>query len=156
MISVKKQADIKKEYADLFKFHFPEDEKSFFLDDQLEIAKLFRHVANQVPRRIHWRENRPYMMVDHAEFVESTENGSNGTLKLTGYVRGRALNANQLVHIQGIGQFQIEKIVSAVDVRKLSIKARGHDIENVTMAGEDILSLPDQLQVVKEYKAYER
>jgi pre-rRNA-processing protein TSR1 len=143
--------DIKKEYTDWFKFHFPEDEKSFFLDEQLEIAKLFRHVANHVPRYIHWRENRSYMLVDHTEFVESVGNESTGTLKLTGYIRGRALNANQLVYLQEIGQFQIEKIVSAVDTYESTLKVRKYGIHDVIMKGEDILSISDQSQVKKNH-----
>jgi hypothetical protein len=88
------------------------------------------------------------MAVDHTEFVRSTEDESHGTLKLTGYVRGGLLNANQLVYLQNIGQFQIEKIVSIVDKFKHMIKVSNRSIDaDIPMEG-NILSLPNEFQVI--------
>ncbi|CAB4026240.1 Pre-rRNA-processing TSR1, partial, partial [Paramuricea clavata] len=38
-----------------------------------------------------------------------------GTMKVSGYVKGRALSANQLVHIPGFGNFQMSQIDSCRD-----------------------------------------
>lgn len=35
-----------------------------------------------------------------------------GTLAVTGVIRGSNLSANRLVHIQGYGDFQVEKVIS--------------------------------------------
>ena len=35
--------------------------------------------------------------------------------QVSGYVRGRSMGADQLVHIPGLGHFKIEKICSAAD-----------------------------------------
>ena len=131
---------------DLFEFHFPNSERSFFMDSPLEFAKLFRHMANHVSHHLHWRKNRPYIIVDQAEFMESNEPLSMGKLKITGYVRGRTLNANQLVYFQNAGPFQIEKIISAIDTRRNPAKPFGHNGQNIVM-DEELLSVPDLSQV---------
>ncbi len=45
-----------------------------------------------------------------------------GTLKVSGYVRGRALSVNQLVHIPGVGDFQM----SQVDLLSLHDRTDGY------------------------------
>jgi hypothetical protein len=131
---------------DLFRFHFPNNERSFFMDSTLELAKLFRHMANHVPHHLHWRENRPYIIMDRAEFIESDELLSMGKLKITGYVRGRTLNANQLVYFQDVGQFQIEKIISAIDTRRDPTEPFNHNGQDIVV-DEELLSVPDLSQV---------
>jgi len=43
--------------------------------------------------------------------------GSDGraTLKVCGFLRGRPLNVNRLVHLPGVGTFQVEKVTSEAD-----------------------------------------
>lgn len=42
-----------------------------------------------------------------------------GTLKVTGYLRGASLSVNQLVHIPGLGDFQMSQIDAPEDPNKL-------------------------------------
>lgn len=42
-----------------------------------------------------------------------------GTLEVTGFLRGVPLNVNNLVHIPGLGDFQMSRIDAAVDVYKM-------------------------------------
>lgn len=44
--------------------------------------------------------------------------GTLGTLKITGYLRGTALSVNQLVHIPGLGDFQLSQIDAPNDPHK--------------------------------------
>lgn len=41
--------------------------------------------------------------------------GPYGTLKITGYLRGASLSVNGLVHLPGIGDFQMSQIDSPPD-----------------------------------------
>ncbi len=70
-----------------------------------------------------------------------------GVLKLTGYVRGMALSADQLVTIPGLGDFQIQQIQGPPDPWGPSHKGRGdhamQDSEPVVLA----LPSADQDQV---------
>jgi pre-rRNA-processing protein TSR1 len=52
------------------------------------------------------------MLADKVEYETLDPISETGTLKVTGYIRGSALSANRLVHIQGLGDFQMEKIMS--------------------------------------------
>lgn len=41
--------------------------------------------------------------------------GISGTLKITGYLRGAALSVNSLVHLPGLGDFQMSQIDAPFD-----------------------------------------
>ena len=47
-----------------------------------------------------------------------------GTLKLSGYIRGQALNVNSLVHLPGWGDFQMKQIDAPTDPYPLQTKER--------------------------------
>jgi pre-rRNA-processing protein TSR1 len=76
---------------------------------------------------VHWRQTRPYMLADDVT-ADSLE-GDTGIVKISGYLRGSNLSANQLIHIPDVGDFQIIKIegspdpfpVSRVDDSKLGV-----------------------------------
>lgn len=44
-----------------------------------------------------------------------------GTLKITGFLRGSTLSVNGLVHIPGLGDFQMSQIDAASDPYSLEI-----------------------------------
>jgi len=56
-------------------------------------------------RNIAWRTLRPYFLAEKYE-----NNDSNGILKVYGFLRGKNLNVNNLVHIPGVGDFQIHRV----------------------------------------------
>lgn len=41
--------------------------------------------------------------------------GENGTLKVTGYLRGNDISVNALVHIPGLGDYQLERLDDVQD-----------------------------------------
>lgn len=45
--------------------------------------------------------------------------GSMGTLKVTGYLKGATLSVNQLVHIPGLGDFQLAQVDAVTDPNNL-------------------------------------
>ena len=79
-----------------------------------------RHLADASGGAPHWRQHRPAVMVEAAEFRPGQqqdggsggggEGGATGTLLLRGYVRGLGLSANQAVHVPGAGDFQLSQI----------------------------------------------
>lgn len=48
------------------------------------------------------------MLVENSEFVPS--DNDYGTLKLTGYVRGRSLDVNSVLYIPEIGDFLMSQV----------------------------------------------
>lgn len=93
---------------------FPDD-KLLLLDTQQEAGMLLRQLANQKQRHLAFRDRHAYLFAHAVDFVPSEENNLLGTLKISGYVRGQALNVNNLLHIVGHGDFQMKQIDAPVD-----------------------------------------
>ncbi|XP_073988925.1 tsr1 ribosome assembly factor [Rhodnius prolixus] len=72
---------------------------------------ILRKLGFQKQRSVTLRDRRPHLLAEALSFTE-TEMGK-GTLKVTGYLRGRNLNVNGLVHIPGWGDFQMLQIDAA-------------------------------------------
>ena len=75
-----------------------------------ELQQIFRALASDKIHPLHWRDQRSYFLATAAEF-ESGE-GETGLLAVSGYLRGKPLNANQLVYLPGLGGFRIGKVRS--------------------------------------------
>lgn len=57
------------------------------------------------PKPLTWRENRGYMLAESVTYHNMTQ-----SLEVTGFLKGNCVHANQLVHLTGIDDFEVEKI----------------------------------------------
>ncbi|CAB4057076.1 TSR1 [Lepeophtheirus salmonis] len=93
----------------------------FISTNESEATLLLRHLGSSKRKKNHLRERRPHMVGEEVDYTE-------GMVKVTGYVRCADLNrrwsVNRLVHIPGVGDFQLEKIDSAVDPYPLAKEKR--------------------------------
>ncbi|XFF87984.1 hypothetical protein AB1E18_014203 [Capra hircus] len=110
----KKQIDARKKLGKAVEKRFPED-KLLLLDTQQEAGMLLRQLANQKQRHLAFRDRRAHLFSHAADFVPNEESDLVGTLKISGYVRGQALNVNSVLHIVGHGDFQMKQIDAPVD-----------------------------------------
>lgn len=62
------------------------------------------------------------MQADAVEYLPNVNDPEMGTLKVTGFLRGNPLDVNNLVHIPGLGDFQMNQIDAAVDKYKLDTR----------------------------------
>lgn len=62
------------------------------------------------------------MQADNVEYVPNANDAEFGTLKVTGFLRGNPLNVNNLVHIPGLGDYQMHQIDAAIDKYKLDTR----------------------------------
>lgn len=85
-------------------------EKIISLDTNSDGFNLFRRIGDQKKKVIHNKDNRPHLFAENIEYNENTSDPSSGTLKITGYVHGVGLDANSLVHIPNLGDFQMSQI----------------------------------------------
>lgn len=115
----KKRTTEKQNVQKLISKWLPE-EKIMQLDKSSDGLNLLRRIGNQKRNILHHREKRPYMLAEEIEYVPDEE-GENGTLKVSGYLRGMPLNVNGLVHITGLGDFQISQIDGHEDPHPLSL-----------------------------------
>ena len=66
-----------------------------------------RHIGNQRRREAKHRDRRGYLLCEKVEWREGD------LLALTGYIRGAAISADRLVHIPGLGDFQVGAAATA-------------------------------------------
>ncbi|KAK4333094.1 Ribosome biogenesis protein TSR1 [Rhodotorula toruloides] len=97
-----------------------------------EATLIVRGLCEKTPKGLRWRESRPRVLAERvawsknaqaepaaqeAEAPSGFEGEELGTLAVEGVVRGSRMSANRLVHLQGWGDFKIEKIVLAPPAR---------------------------------------
>jgi pre-rRNA-processing protein TSR1 len=109
-------------------FH-PDQEKVHNLDSRQECANLMRSLCTTTPKGVRWREERSWMLVDEVRWPENEQ----GSVVLTGVVRGKGLKADRLVQVGDWGDFQIEKITAA----PLASKKRKSDEMAVDESAEE-------------------
>lgn len=115
----KKRTTEKQNVQKLISKWLPE-EKVLQLDKSSDGLNVLRRIGNQKRKIIHHREKRPYMLAEHVEYMPDAE-GDMGTLKISGYLRGMPLNVNGLIHITGLGDFQMSKIEGLDDPHPLNL-----------------------------------
>ncbi|GBP10399.1 Pre-rRNA-processing protein TSR1 homolog [Eumeta japonica] len=96
------------------------DEKVMQLDKTSDGLNLLRRIGNQKRNVIHHREKRPYMLSEAIEYVPDPQ-GEHGVLKVSGFLRGMPLNVNGLIHISGLGDFQMKQIDAHDDPHPLNL-----------------------------------
>ncbi|MEQ2169854.1 hypothetical protein GOODEAATRI_029350 [Goodea atripinnis] len=139
-ITVKKRVDFRKALSKITEVRFP-DTRLFLLDSDQDATLLLRHLGSQRQRKLGFRSRRSHLLAQHVTFtanspVEGTGGGLTdlGTLCVSGYVRGRALHADRLVHISGHGDFQLSQIDAPPDPLPLNLTrptkpGKGRDAE---------------------------
>ncbi|XP_059177911.1 pre-rRNA-processing protein TSR1 homolog [Physella acuta] len=130
-LSKKKTSDAKKLIDKQIEKSFP-DCKFRTIDTWQDAQALWRQVANLALKPLHFRDSRPYLLAEKLEFEQNVENDADateeindavfGTLKLSGYLRGKSLNVNKLVHLPGWGDFQMSQIDQSDDPYPLVVK----------------------------------
>lgn len=116
---LKERAAAKKHAVNALQEQLPGDHKLLAADTPADFKAVLRHLCDAPVSVPHWRQQRPAVMVEAAEFVaqqqgeqqSAGEGGAAlGTLLLRGYVRGLGLSVNQAVHVSGAGDFQLAQI----------------------------------------------
>lgn len=109
-LSTKKQAEAMKFSRRFFETEFGAQVK---IADNDNSAQIKRYLTMLQPKPCPWRESRAYMLTSSVEFVN---NGSDdGELRVSGYIRGKPLSVNHLVHIPDVGSFQLDRILKSMD-----------------------------------------
>ncbi|KAH0920860.1 hypothetical protein HID58_020878 [Brassica napus] len=97
---------------------------------------LFKAQKLTVP---HWRSQRPYVVTEKVGMVVSNESSGKCTLLLSGYLRARKLSVNQLVHVSGIGDFQLSELEVLKDPFPLNERKKQNSMELDDSHDEEVL-----------------
>ncbi|GAB4814739.1 hypothetical protein N2152v2_001785 [Parachlorella kessleri] len=107
---LKERSAAKKHAAVAFAEQVAGDHKLMAADGLQDFKQVLRHLSDSTHNVPLWRQQRPTVMAEAAEFEAAPENPSLGTLLLRGYIRGLGLSVNQAVHIPGAGDFLLSHI----------------------------------------------
>ncbi|XP_026196521.1 pre-rRNA-processing protein TSR1 homolog [Anabas testudineus] len=126
-LPVKKRVESRRALSKIVEVRFP-DARLFPLDTEQDATLLLRHLGTQRQRKLGFRSRRPHLLAQRVTFTpnspaEGTGVGPTGlgTLCVSGYVRGRPLRADRLVHISGHGDFQLSQIDAPSDPLPLNL-----------------------------------
>lgn len=103
----KLQNDLKKFGTSFFQAEFGESVK---ITQANVNSQLSRAVLSVTPKTIHWRDARSYIHANAAAITPHANNDGKGELRVSGYIRGKPLSVNQLIHITDVGTFQMSHI----------------------------------------------
>uniref|UniRef100_M4FEY1 Bms1-type G domain-containing protein n=1 Tax=Brassica campestris TaxID=3711 RepID=M4FEY1_BRACM len=107
---LKKKNKLKKMCASRLASEFPKDcnfDPADTTDELHQFMGLLKAQRLSVP---HWRKQRPYVMAQKVGMLVDDTTPGKCTLLLSGYLRARKLSVNQLVHVTGVGDFQLSKV----------------------------------------------
>jgi hypothetical protein len=119
-MSEKVKVELRRQRARLLEAESLGDERDLRprdLSDEVQVATLLRSLCTRNPKRSPWRAPYSYMLVE-----EKGADVHAGELSLCGYVRGKALSANMLVHVTGVGSFEVARIQTARDPCPVNVK----------------------------------
>jgi pre-rRNA-processing protein TSR1 len=122
-----------------------QDRKSVATKQGLAIDQVYRFVSSLKLKDLAYRSMRPYLVADKAT-VEEGSSSELANVHVTGFIRGKPLGVNQLVHITGVGTYRMESILHALDPCPARIERRGGNSEFIADAGKPILFADESMQ----------
>ncbi len=99
----KTRTAILKSLLSFIQYFVPSQSRVYDLHITSDRLNALRTLSEGKPGEVRWREGRTWILGESSEW-------DNGTLKVTGIVRGAPLSANRLVHIPEFGDYQISKV----------------------------------------------
>lgn len=128
-LPMKKKIECRRALSKVTEVRFP-DARLFLLDSEQDATLLLRHLGTQRQRKLGFRSRRSHLLAQQVTFTPNSPTevlGGGptglGTLCVSGYVRGRPLRVDRLVHITGHGDFQLNQIDAPLDPLPLHITA---------------------------------
>ncbi|CAL1706457.1 unnamed protein product [Somion occarium] len=130
-MDTKSKPGIMKSLLSFIQYFVPSQTRVFDLHASSDKLNAVRALCEGKPEDVRWREGRTHLLGESVQWDD-------GTLSVTGVVRGAPLSANRLVHLPNYGDFQISKIMSA-PLRKHSKGGHvgGMDVEPTLLAEPD-------------------
>lgn len=83
-------------------YFVPSQARVFDLGADADTLNAARALCEGRPPEVRWREGRAWVLGEDAAWED-------GTLRVTGVVRGAALSADRLMHLPNFGDYQIAK-----------------------------------------------
>lgn len=92
-----------KSLLSFLQYFSPEQARVYDLNAVSDQLGALRVLCEGKPRDVRWREGRAWILGEGVAWAD-------GTLAVTGVIRGAQLSADRLVHLPNFGDFQISKV----------------------------------------------
>lgn len=102
-IDAKSRPGILKSLLSFIQYFVPTQPRVYDLHSSSDRLTALRTLSEGKPADVRWREGRSWVLSEGLEW-------NDGTLAVTGVVRGSSMSPNRLVHIPNFGDFQISKV----------------------------------------------
>ena len=99
----KMKTGVLKSLLSFIQYFVPSQTRVFDLHTPSDQLNALRSVSEGKPSDVRWRDGRSWVLSEQTQWEE-------GTLKVTGVLRGSPFSANQLVHIPNYGDFQVTQV----------------------------------------------
>ena len=109
----KSRTAILKSLLSFMQYFDPSQGRVYDLSSSSDSLSALRSLSEGRPGEVRWRSGRAWIVGESVEW-------ENGTLKVTGIVRGSRLSANRLVHLPNFGDYQVSKVRSSTMVYRAS------------------------------------
>jgi len=113
---------------------------------KLQLHTMARYLKVIKPAQPGFRINHPYVFCDRYDltFTKSTQDNDNDDVivSLFGYVRGNHLNKNSLVHINGLGEYNIDYITKVDDPCPIEMVSKNGKIKRTLKKKDKNLYAP--------------
>ncbi|CAL7942706.1 unnamed protein product [Xylocopa violacea] len=122
-IPIKKRQDFKSHVQSEISKWLP-DQKIFQLDSPTDAFNVLRRIGSQKQRNVSYRDKRAHLLAEEVKFKCNENSTELGTLMVSGYLRSVSLSVNSLIHIPGLGDFQMSQIDATEDPYPMLKKLR--------------------------------
>ncbi|KAF8550847.1 DUF663-domain-containing protein [Imleria badia] len=118
----KSRTAILKSLLSFMQYFDPSQGRVYDLTLPSDSLSALRSLSEGRPDEVRWRSGRTWLVGEGVQWED-------GTLKVTGIVRGSRLSANRLVHLPNFGDYQVTKIMPAPVTRSKPHKVATMEIE---------------------------
>lgn len=102
-LDIKARPGILKSLLSFIQYFVPNQTRVFDLHASSDRLNALRSLSEGKPGDVRWREGRAWVLGETTAWED-------GTLSVTGVVRGASLSVNRLIHVPNFGDFQISKV----------------------------------------------
>lgn len=106
----KTRGPILKSLLSFIRYFVPTQSRVYDLEEphSTDAISALRSLCEGKPSEVQWRQGRSWILAEDLQW----DGSDNGTLKVSGVVRGMPLSVNRLLHIPNYGDFQQSKVCS--------------------------------------------
>lgn len=104
----KSKPGVLKSLLSFIQYFVPSQTRIYDLHTSADKLNALRALCEGRPEDVKWRESRAYILGEDVQWSE-------GTLAVTGVVRGLSLSVNRLVHLPNFGDYQVSKVCSQLE-----------------------------------------